>query len=65
MLPSCSRAAPSSAWGRPPGVRVDTPHDSLVDEAADVAPVIHVIVDALLRLDVPGRDLSKVSRDFH
>ena len=51
--------------GRPPGVRVPTPHDPLVDEAADVAPVIHVIVDALLRLDVPGRDISKVSRDFH
>jgi error-prone DNA polymerase len=51
--------------GRPPGVRVATPHDPLVDEAADVAPVIHVIVDALLRLDVPGRDISKVSRDFH
>jgi error-prone DNA polymerase len=51
--------------GRPPGVRVATPHDPLVDEAADVAPVIHVIVDALLRLDVPGRDIAKVSRDFH
>jgi error-prone DNA polymerase len=51
--------------GRPPGVRVTTAHDPLVDEAADVAPVIHVIVDALLRLDVPGRDISKVSRDFH
>jgi error-prone DNA polymerase len=51
--------------GRPPGVRVPTPHDPLVDQAADVAPVIHVIVDALLRLDVPGRDISKVSRDFH
>jgi error-prone DNA polymerase len=51
--------------GRPPGVRTDTPHDPLVDEAADVAPVIHVIVEALLRLDVPGRDISKVSRDFH
>jgi len=51
--------------GRPPGVRETTPHDPLVDEAADVAPVIHVIVDSLLRLDVPGRDISKVSRDFH
>jgi error-prone DNA polymerase len=51
--------------GRPPGVRVSTPHDPLVDEAADVAPVIHVIVEALLRLDVPGRDIEKVSRDFH
>ncbi len=51
--------------GRPPGVRVSTPHDPLVDEAANVAPVIHVIVHALLRLDVPGRDISKVSRDFH
>jgi len=51
--------------GRPPGVRVSTPHDPLVDEAADVAPVIHVIVEALLRLDVPGRDIDKVSRDFH
>jgi error-prone DNA polymerase len=51
--------------GRPPGVRVQTPHDPLVDEAADVAPVIHVMVEALLRLDVPGRDIAKVSRDFH
>ena len=51
--------------GRPPGVRVSTPHDPLVDEAAEVAPVIHVIVEALLRLDVPGRDIDKVSRDFH
>ena len=51
--------------GRPPGVHVATPHDPLVDEAADVAPVIHVMVEALLRLDVPGRDISKVSRDFH
>ncbi len=51
--------------GRPPGVRVPTLHDPLVDEAAAVAPVIHVIVEALLRLDVPGRDISKVSRDFH
>ncbi len=51
--------------GRPPGVRVPTEHDPLVDEAADVAPVIHVMVEALLRLDVPGRDISKVSRDFH
>ncbi|HYJ10774.1 MAG TPA: error-prone DNA polymerase, partial [Polyangiaceae bacterium] len=51
--------------GRPPGVHVDIPHDPLVDQAADVAPVIHVIVEALLRLDVPGRDIEKVSRDFH
>jgi error-prone DNA polymerase len=51
--------------GRPPGVRVPTAHDPLVDEAADVAPVIHVMVEALLRLDVPGRDIEKVSRDFH
>jgi error-prone DNA polymerase len=51
--------------GRPPGVHTTTPHDPLVDEAAEVAPVIHVIVEALLRLDVPGRDISKVSRDFH
>jgi error-prone DNA polymerase len=51
--------------GRPPGVRETTPHDPLVDEAADVAPVIHVMVEALLRLDVPGRDIEKVSRDFH
>jgi error-prone DNA polymerase len=51
--------------GRPPGVRTSTPHDPLVDDAADVAPVIHVMVEALLRLDVPGRDISKVSRDFH
>jgi error-prone DNA polymerase len=51
--------------GRPPGVRTDTPHDPLVDEAAEVAPVIHVIVEALVRLDVPGRDIEKVSRDFH
>ncbi len=50
--------------GRPPGVRVTT-HDPLVDDAAEVAPVIHVMVEALLRLDVPGRDISKVSRDFH
>jgi error-prone DNA polymerase len=51
--------------GRAPGVHVATPHDPLVDEAADVAPIIHVMVEALLRLDVPGRDISKVSRDFH
>ncbi len=51
--------------GRPPGVREQAPHDPLVDEAADVAPVIHVMVEALLRLDVPGRDIAKVSRDFH
>jgi error-prone DNA polymerase len=51
--------------GRPPGARTTMPHDPLVDEAADVAPVIHVMVEALLRLDVPGRDISKVSRDFH
>ncbi len=51
--------------GKPPGVRVDIPHDPRVDEAADVAPVIHVMVESLLRLDVPGRDISKVSRDFH
>lgn len=51
--------------GRPPGVRVATPHDPLVDEAAEVAPVIHVMVEALLRLDVPGRDIAKISRDFH
>ncbi|HKY37560.1 MAG TPA: error-prone DNA polymerase [Polyangiaceae bacterium] len=51
--------------GRPPGVRVDVPHDPLVDQVADVAPVIHVIVESLLRLDVPGRDIEKVSRDFH
>jgi hypothetical protein len=51
--------------GRPPGVRVQTPHDPEVDEAAEVAPVIHVIVEALMRLDVPGRDIEKVSRDFH
>jgi error-prone DNA polymerase len=51
--------------GRPPGVHVDIPHDPLVDQAADVAPVIHVIVEALLRIDVPGRDIEKVSRDFH
>jgi error-prone DNA polymerase len=51
--------------GRPPGVRIQTPHDPLVDEAAEVAPVIHVMVEALLRLDVPGRDIAKVSRDFH
>ena len=51
---------------RPDGVRVSTPHDPLVDEASVVAPVIHVIVEALLeRLDVPGRDIDKVSRDFH
>jgi hypothetical protein len=29
------------------------------------APVIHVIVDHLERLDVPGRSLRKLSRDFH
>jgi error-prone DNA polymerase len=51
--------------GRAPGVHVATPHDPLVDEAAEVAPIIHVMVEALLRLDVPGRDISKVSRDFH
>jgi error-prone DNA polymerase len=51
--------------GRPPGVRITTVHDPLVDEAADVAPVVHVMVEALLRLDVPGRDIAKVSRDFH
>jgi hypothetical protein len=51
--------------GRAPGVHVPTPHDPLVDEAADVAPIIHVMVEALVRLDVPGRDISKVSRDFH
>jgi error-prone DNA polymerase len=51
--------------GRAPGVHVETPHDPLVDEAADVAPIIHVMVEALLRLDVPGRDIAKVSRDFH
>jgi error-prone DNA polymerase len=51
--------------GRPPGVRVDVPHDPLVDEAADVAPVIHVLVESLVRLDVPGRDIEKASRDFH
>jgi error-prone DNA polymerase len=51
--------------GRPPGVHASTPHDPLVDEAAEVAPVIHVMVEALLRLDVPGRDISKASRDFH
>jgi error-prone DNA polymerase len=51
--------------GRPPGVRVATPHDPIVDRAADVAPVIHVIVESLVRLDVPGRDIEKASRDFH
>jgi error-prone DNA polymerase len=51
--------------GRPPGVRVPIARDPLVDAAADVAPVIHVIVESLLRLDVPGRDIEKVSRDFH
>ncbi|HEY6077699.1 MAG TPA: error-prone DNA polymerase [Polyangiaceae bacterium] len=51
--------------GRPPGVRVTTAYDPLIDEAADVAPVIHVMVEALLRLDVPGRDIEKASRDFH
>lgn len=51
--------------GRPPGVHVPTAHDPLVDEAAEVAPVVHVMVEALLRLDVPGRDIEKVSRDFH
>ncbi|HYP90045.1 MAG TPA: error-prone DNA polymerase, partial [Polyangiaceae bacterium] len=30
--------------GRPPGVRITTAHDPLVDDAAEVAPVIHVIV---------------------
>lgn len=28
-------------------------------------PVVHVIVRRLERLDVPGRDIDKVSRDFH
>jgi hypothetical protein len=27
--------------------------------------VIHVVVESLERLDVPGRDINKVSRDFH
>jgi len=27
--------------------------------------VVHVVVDHLERLDVPGRDIGKVSRDFH
>src|SRR5690606_19203632 len=27
--------------------------------------VIHVVVRSLERLDVPGRDITKVSRDFH
>jgi len=29
------------------------------------APVIHLIVRSLSRLDVPGRDIHAVSRDFH
>jgi error-prone DNA polymerase len=51
--------------GRPPGVRVQTPYDPIVDQAADLAPVIHVMVESLVRLDVPGEDIRKVSRDFH
>jgi hypothetical protein len=27
--------------------------------------VVHVLVQSLERLDVPGRDIGKVSRDFH
>jgi hypothetical protein len=27
--------------------------------------VVHVVVDHLERMDVPGRDIGKVSRDFH
>jgi hypothetical protein len=29
------------------------------------AAVIHVIVRSLERLDIPGRDIHAVSRDFH
>jgi DNA polymerase III alpha subunit len=35
-----------------------------VDGTAD-APVIHVIVRSLERLDIPGRDIDHASRDFH
>ena len=28
-------------------------------------PIVHVIVDDLERLDVPGKKLSSRSRDFH
>ena len=27
--------------------------------------IIHVVVNQLERLDVPGRDVQKLSRDFH
>ncbi len=35
------------------------------DSAAGHSPVVHVIVDDLERLDVPGRRLPSSSRDFH
>ena len=34
-------------------------------EGSEQTPVIHVIVDDLERLDVPGRDVASRSRDFH
>lgn len=33
--------------------------------APDDAPVIHVLVESLERLDTPGKGLSSMSRDFH
>jgi error-prone DNA polymerase len=42
--------------------------DSATNQATNQATsedVIHVVVETLERLDVPGRDIGKVSRDFH
>jgi error-prone DNA polymerase len=49
--------------GRPPGVR-EANLPPLTDDEAEAA-VIHVMVESLVRLDVPGRDIEKASRDFH
>ena len=38
---------------------------NLVSAESGEAPVIHLIVRSIDRLDVPGRDIHSASRDFH
>jgi error-prone DNA polymerase len=37
----------------------------LEQQRSENETVVHVVVDHLERMDVPGRDIGKVSRDFH
>jgi len=39
--------------------------ESKQGEAGKTTPIVHLVVEELERLDIPGKDIESVSRDFH